>query len=284
MASSSNSLGLKLSLKPTYVPKTITDLMKDLPNIENETDKLAVLSVYISQHEEELNSIAALRGQLPQCMLLLMEALGTLRQEFLKIKNGMVAGKEGDNIDMVLKENSGMKRKRCEKMLEAEQVPNLKCDFKGKGVMMNSPPPHHPSNHKHPKAFRDFVQAPNQNPNSNGGGGLNLRADNRTLLNYKHKPLTQPIWKNNRRSWSPQLHARFVETLHILGGMYEATPKQIREMMNVDGLTNDQVKSHLQKYRLHSRKQQEGCAQQVAKGEDPWDPDRDGGEPMAPAN
>ncbi|MBA0579336.1 hypothetical protein Gorai_021596, partial [Gossypium raimondii] len=158
MASSSNSLGLKLSLKPTYVPKTITDLMKDLLNIENETDKLAVLSDYISQHEEELNSIAALRGQLPQCMLLLMEALGTLRQEFLKIKNGMVAGKEGDNIDMVLKENSGMKRKRCEKMLEAEQVPNLKCDFKGKGVMMNSSPPHHPSNHKHPKAFRDFVQ------------------------------------------------------------------------------------------------------------------------------
>uniref|UniRef100_A0A453LV67 HTH myb-type domain-containing protein n=1 Tax=Aegilops tauschii subsp. strangulata TaxID=200361 RepID=A0A453LV67_AEGTS len=33
-----------------------------------------------------------------------------------------------------------------------------------------------------------------------------------------------------------------------------ATPKQIREMMKVDGLTNDEVKSHLQKYRLHNQR------------------------------
>ncbi|KAL6568091.1 hypothetical protein OROHE_003775 [Orobanche hederae] len=33
-----------------------------------------------------------------------------------------------------------------------------------------------------------------------------------------------------------------------------ATPKQIKELTQVDGLTNDEVKSHLQKYRLHTRK------------------------------
>nr|CAD1843020.1 unnamed protein product [Ananas comosus var. bracteatus] len=49
-----------------------------------------------------------------------------------------------------------------------------------------------------------------------------------------------------RRCWSPDLHRRFVNALQILGGSQVATPKQIRELMKVDGLTNDEVKSHLQ--------------------------------------
>ncbi|XP_021741615.1 myb family transcription factor EFM-like isoform X2 [Chenopodium quinoa] len=56
-----------------------------------------------------------------------------------------------------------------------------------------------------------------------------------------------------RRCWSPDLHRRFVNALQMLGGS-QATPKQIRELMKVDGLTNDEVKSHLQKYRLHTRR------------------------------
>ncbi|KAL9253014.1 Transcription factor HHO5-like protein [Drosera capensis] len=57
-----------------------------------------------------------------------------------------------------------------------------------------------------------------------------------------------------RRNWSPELHRRFVDSLEKLGGPQVATPKQIRDLMQVEGLTNDEVKSHLQKYRLHVRK------------------------------
>ncbi|KAK1389947.1 Transcription factor HHO3 [Heracleum sosnowskyi] len=57
-----------------------------------------------------------------------------------------------------------------------------------------------------------------------------------------------------RRCWSPELHRRFLQALQQLGGAHVATPKQIRELMKVDGLTNDEVKSHLQKYRLHTRR------------------------------
>ncbi|GER50422.1 homeodomain-like superfamily protein [Striga asiatica] len=60
--------------------------------------------------------------------------------------------------------------------------------------------------------------------------------------------------RKQRRCWSPDLHRQFINALQQLGGAQAATPKQIRELMQVDGLTNDEVKSHLQKYRLHSRR------------------------------
>ncbi|KFK41291.1 hypothetical protein AALP_AA2G110900 [Arabis alpina] len=60
--------------------------------------------------------------------------------------------------------------------------------------------------------------------------------------------------RKQRRCWSPELHRRFLHALQQLGGSHVATPKQIRDHMKVDGLTNDEVKSHLQKYRLHTRR------------------------------
>ncbi|GMH27524.1 hypothetical protein Nepgr_029367 [Nepenthes gracilis] len=57
-----------------------------------------------------------------------------------------------------------------------------------------------------------------------------------------------------RRCWSSEMHRRFLNALQQLGGSHVATPKQIRELMKADGLSNDEVKSHLQKYRLHTRR------------------------------
>ncbi|KAH0449392.1 hypothetical protein IEQ34_020084 [Dendrobium chrysotoxum] len=54
--------------------------------------------------------------------------------------------------------------------------------------------------------------------------------------------------RKQRRCWSPELHRKFLCALERLA----ATPKQIRELMKVERLTNDEVKSHLQKYRLHT--------------------------------
>ncbi|CAN7105131.1 transcription factor HHO6 [Brassica rapa] len=66
--------------------------------------------------------------------------------------------------------------------------------------------------------------------------------------------LQQQSLRKQRRCWTPELHRLFVDALQQLGGPGVATPKQIREHMQEEGLTNDEVKSHLQKYRLHIRK------------------------------
>ncbi|KAL2517540.1 HTH myb-type domain-containing protein [Abeliophyllum distichum] len=51
--------------------------------------------------------------------------------------------------------------------------------------------------------------------------------------------------RKQRRCWALKLHWRFVDALQHLGGAQVAIPKQIRELMQVDILTDDEVKSHL---------------------------------------
>ncbi|GMI68091.1 ULT1 INTERACTING FACTOR 1, HRS1 HOMOLOG5 [Hibiscus trionum] len=99
---------------------------------------------------------------------------------------------------------------------------------------------------------------------SNGSCGIgfshSLHSDrNRIKFQTKHQQQHEQLQqmqnsRKQRRCWSPELHRRFVEALQQLGGSKVATPKQIREVMQVEDLTNDEVKSHLQKYRLHFRK------------------------------
>ncbi|XP_059649471.1 transcription factor HHO3-like [Cornus florida] len=80
---------------------------------------------------------------------------------------------------------------------------------------------------------------------SDGGSGDETRREEKGGHSQK---------KARRRRWLPELHRRFLHALQQLGGSQVATPKQIRELMKVDGLTSDEVKSHLQKFRLHTRR------------------------------
>ncbi|OEL36574.1 Myb family transcription factor APL [Dichanthelium oligosanthes] len=49
-----------------------------------------------------------------------------------------------------------------------------------------------------------------------------------------------------RLKWTPELHERFVEAVHQLGGPDKATPKTIMRVMGIPGLTLYHLKSHLQ--------------------------------------
>ncbi|KAG9138081.1 hypothetical protein Leryth_001337 [Lithospermum erythrorhizon] len=53
--------------------------------------------------------------------------------------------------------------------------------------------------------------------------------------------------KRPRLVWTPQLHKRFVDAVAHLG-IKNAVPKTIMQLMSVDGLTRENVASHLQKY------------------------------------
>ncbi|KAF8115219.1 hypothetical protein N665_0029s0062 [Sinapis alba] len=63
--------------------------------------------------------------------------------------------------------------------------------------------------------------------------------------------------KRPRLVWTPQLHKRFVDAVANLG-IKNAVPKTIMQLMSVDGLTRENVASHLQKYRLYLKRMQSG--------------------------
>ncbi|KAA8522897.1 hypothetical protein F0562_009320 [Nyssa sinensis] len=108
------------------------------------------------------------------------------------------------------------------------------------------------------------------------GPALSGSADQNGKLNRKRKdeeeegegeedghenedPATQ---KKPRVVWSIELHRKFVAAVHQLG-IEKAVPKRILDMMNVEGLTRENVASHLQKYRLYLKRISSVASQQA---------------------
>lgn len=87
--------------------------------------------------------------------------------------------------------------------------------------------------------------------------------------------------KKPRVVWSVEMHQQFVYAVNTLG-IDKAVPKRILDLMNVEGLTRENVASHLQKYRLYL-KRVEGVAGKgnvaAVKGVVPRNGDRINGKP-----
>lgn len=101
---------------------------------------------------------------------------------------------------------------------------------------------HNPHNHHHqqPPAISTLSSQPNSGEFESSELGGDEPA--RTL-------------KRPRLVWTPQLHKRFVDAVAHLG-IKNAVPKTIMQLMSVDGLTRENVASHLQKYRLYLKRMQ----------------------------
>ncbi|RCV40750.1 hypothetical protein SEVIR_9G078400v4 [Setaria viridis] len=242
----------------------------------------AGIEACIRSLEEERRKIEVFRRELPLCVRLLADVIEELKDE---------AAKRGEDLELEMKADDGDKKKwmstaqlwvdsdaksKSEKEKRSEMTspePKLlgsPMPIRAVPAVAPPPPPCFRGDDNAastvglpglsllpPAAKTSISPAPavdehRQNatarfsaPMSPSGPALNLHAQTQQQQQQARKA---------RRCWSPELHRQFVAALHQLGGPQVATPKQIREVMQVDGLTNDEVKSHLQKYRLHNRR------------------------------
>ncbi|KAG9393014.1 Myb-like DNA-binding domain [Carpediemonas membranifera] len=71
---------------------------------------------------------------------------------------------------------------------------------------------------------------------------------------YMNKPEGK-VGKDGRRRlvWTPELHQRFVTAVRVLG-VKSSVPKNVLSLMNVEGISRENVASRLQKFRLFVRR------------------------------
>ncbi|KAJ1440123.1 Signal transduction response regulator, receiver domain [Sesbania bispinosa] len=126
-------------------------------------------------------------------------------------------------------------------------------------------------------------------PNISGGGSQGIMSDNSAeqnkKLGKKRKDQSEEeeedvegnaedddpsAQKKPRVVWSVELHRKFVAAVNQLG-LDKAVPKKILDLMNVEGLTRENVASHLQKYRLYLKKATQQASMVAALGSsDPY--------------
>ncbi|XP_071691759.1 transcription factor HHO6-like [Rutidosis leptorrhynchoides] len=316
MGSLNLSPELTLDLKPTFIPKSITQFLVELSRIGNISDKLFKLDDFVCRLETEMRKIDAFKRELPLCVLLMNDAIIALKEE------SMVLKKSSSSVEPVLEEFLPVKKSYDEdtesKMIRKENGVGDKKNWLSSTQLWNTndiksvtntnrienrksdsvkrvTTKEHDGITNPGRAFipfkgccgftmvgttreqdRDELPVPGLSlvtsgiKNSVRGNVLLAKtSDNSKLVSCSasngqlniqsvtpqgQPPSQQQTSRKQRRCWSAELHRRFVNALQQLGGSQAATPKQIRELMQVEGLTNDEVKSHLQKYRLHTRR------------------------------
>lgn len=104
-------------------------------------------------------------------------------------------------------------------------------------------------------AFDIPLRNPNPNPSPNPPSPDRSPPPGSPDRSTPPDPDSARTLKRPRLVWTPQLHKRFVDAVAHLG-IKNAVPKTIMQLMSVDGLTRENVASHLQKYRLYLKRMQ----------------------------
>ncbi|KAI6695270.1 hypothetical protein NL676_022980 [Syzygium grande] len=266
---------LSLDLSLAREPRAVSEFLREVSGTPDRGERVSKVDEYVARLQEEVRKIDPFKRELPLCMLLLNDAMERLKEEQLQCKRSeSIRPKRNSDRDKrveVEDKDSGDQKKWMsspDQNLDhraAEENPIEPCSYKKKGGaflpfgLQRAPPKEGKDSSPISRLTLSTPTSMLASPDTDNLKKLGIEAPfSKDHMKLQRSPQQQQqqqqALRKQRRCWSPELHRRFVEALEQLGGAQVATPKQIRELMQVEGLTNDEVKSHLQKYRLHIRR------------------------------
>ncbi|CAA0840925.1 Homeodomain-like superfamily protein [Striga hermonthica] len=212
----------------SFLPKTISDVLNKASSISEFSDQSSPeMEFSVRSLEDEMKKVDAFKHELPLCMQLLKHGIERLKsaESTLSKTSSNSEGNERAKMSIDLSE-----KRSWMSSVQLWTPPGLQYENSFFTTQnQDSFSPLKPRKCKHEESSR-FLR------NREGGA----------FSPFKKNPGLLEQHKKRRRCWSPELHRLFVYALQNLGGAEVATPKQIREHMKVEDLTNDEVKSHLQ--------------------------------------
>ncbi|KAJ0235379.1 Transcription factor HHO3 [Hirschfeldia incana] len=244
---------------------------------DDNTLKMKRCQEYIEALEEELKKIQVFKRELPMCLSLVTQAIESYRKELSEFSRSEHIQSESsseqttsecevrDGRTALFEEFMPIKsdeHESCERIKDDEAENNVDKKRSEWLQLWNQSPDPLPKEDQTMVVVQPFekgkflVSTDSQPPKAITPTPTIASSTAETGGNKKETDQQKQLQmhRKQRRCWSPELHRRFLRALQQLGGSHVATPKQIRDLMQVDGLTNDEVKSHLQKYRLHTRR------------------------------
>ncbi|KAG5028661.1 hypothetical protein JHK87_012175 [Glycine soja] len=287
---------VSLDLSLAFVPRrTVCEILGEVAQSKDGSQRMTTLEDFVKRLEDEKRKIEAFKRELPLCMVLVNDAISKLKVEIngaVRMKDEAVVeelmplmktNSEGNGSLMIVGKESSDK-KNWMNSVQLWNVETKQMNEEDNQCVPNNPIEQKNDTNKSGRASlafngnkcvsktvmrddKEMSQVPSlglmtpvfemnhRKTESGYGHGSSMITSSVEIKGHQsQQPQQNP--RKQRRCWSPDLHRRFVDALQQLGGPQVATPKQIRELMQVVGLTNDEVKSHLQKYRLHCKRLQ----------------------------
>ncbi|XP_074351786.1 myb family transcription factor EFM-like [Apium graveolens] len=283
---------MNIDLNKSLFFVNIADLMAHISMIENTSERIEKLDMYVNELNVEMMKLKELECDSPLCILVLTEAIQKLEKEILWYKNMKTSVVTHEF--MPLKIGDSKETERPEKSSDVDKKNCMSSvQPKSKIVVFNTTNKNY-SSHDSLLIREDIVTYENSNSpininfkkrkaafvpyqrpsgviideNSNITSGqhssfvpgfssnsrnMNFSGNIVTSLTYQHSLMDSS--KKPRLSWTHDLHREFLRVVEELGGLTVSTPKQIKNRMGIDNLSKDEIKSHLQKCRIQHKQQ-----------------------------